>query len=840
MKTDLMIRHKMKMTKVVLLLLLGLSTNLFAFSTIKNDKLTSSQQTQAAKTNDTIQYVFQLKNTTNTRQTYSLSVNNPRQLGCTTILSATKVTLEANKSFEGQLSVIVSDRIPVGGHETSFIVLKDEDNSTLETLAFISVRAKPHPFLLVTDAIFEETKQKIKNYNWANDNLEIMLKELGHFEFPELKIITKPRPTKIWSSLNYSASDGEKAFKLALAYKLTGNLEFRDKLISFIKIVTNKDTGYLSIGAATNGVQVHEGNFFLFLAAACDVVYNEPSFSNSDRENINNTFRYYLKLNKEHMNGLGIMNHQASANAGALLVALFLQDMAEVTYLIEADGGMADQIGKGVMADGWWFEGTANYCYLVTQRYTLVSQAFENYGLDLYHRRFPVAFKSKDFDNVKEGFAGMKFDNWGPTGNNTRGLEDMVTPYIPMMDENAYVVSSNDSNLKEPNEFYELAYREYKIDDLAWVINKTKRESWVSLMYGIPELPQVKDPRTESSFLPNVGLVALRSQPKTKTPKDQIQAYLKYGTHGGWHGHFDRASLIALDRNGHKYFGTEMVWFGYGNPGYKESVQTSATHNMVIVDELQQEAVPSEQLLFFKGEMMQASAVETNARWRIIPKWNADKFPPWDDTDYASDFNPIQQRRLSIVTDNYVVIADYMKSNKKHNYDWLLHPVGFKSISGAKKQGKSLELLSTNEDSPYTYFKNAQWYTTKKGTKIEFDEEGNKLDVYSIWPKKAEILLSSYPNGGKQRDIRNNPNRKTYGVRVNEKEVVFLNVIEPYQGESKIDKIVCKTADQLTIYLKDGREQYIHIENFEQSDFKIIMEERVNDIVVKTEIAKSK
>ena len=65
MKTDLMIRHKMKMTKAVLLLLLGLSTNLSAFSTIKNDKLTSSQQTKVAKANDTIQYAFQLKNTTN-------------------------------------------------------------------------------------------------------------------------------------------------------------------------------------------------------------------------------------------------------------------------------------------------------------------------------------------------------------------------------------------------------------------------------------------------------------------------------------------------------------------------------------------------------------------------------------------------------------------------------------------------------------------------------------------------------------------------------------------------------------------------------------------------------
>ncbi|MFB9057298.1 hypothetical protein ACFFU9_11170 [Mariniflexile ostreae] len=830
----------MKITPRLFLLVFGMLTSLLAFSNNKNERLSSSQQTKTAQAQDTISYEFHVENKKHTTETFYLSMDRPRALACNYILSDVKLVLEPNKAYKGTLSVVISDRVPIGGYESSVLVLKDKDGKPLETLAFTSVRTKPRPFLLATPSIFEETKQKIKNYDWAKANLDNMLKELDGFEFPKREIVTKPRPTKVWSSLNYSASDGEKAFKLALAYKLTGLLDYREKLVTFIKAVTDVDKGYLSIGAATNGVQVHEGNFFLFLAAACDIVFDAPGFTDANRENIKATFRYYLEQNKSHMHALGIMNHQASANAGAIVVALFLQDIPEVEFLTEADGGMADQIGKGVMADGWWFEGTANYCYLVTQRYSLVAQAFENYGMDLYHRRFPVKFKSVDFDDVKEGFTGMKFDNWGPSGKNTIGLKDMVTPYIPMMDENAYVVSTNDSNLKEPNEFYEFAYRAYKIDDLAWVINKTERDSWVSLLYGVPELPKVEDPRTESSFLPNVGLVALRSQPKTNNPKDQIQAYLKYGTHGGWHGHFDRASLVALDRNGHKYFGSEMVWYGYGKPGYKESVQTSATHNMVIVDELQQEAVPSEQLLFFKGDMMQASIVETHARWRKIPKWNAEKFPPWDDTDYDEGFQPIQQRRMAIVTDDYVVIADYMKSDKKHTYDWLVHPVGFESIEDAKKQGSVLEQLSTDADSPFKYFKNAQWYKTHKGSKVVFNDNGNKLDVYSLWPKKANLMLSNYPIGGSQRGIRNNPDRNTYGVRVNEKEVVFLSVVAPYQGESNIDKIICKSENELTVYLKDGRTQHVKFENFKQSDFKISIQERVGNKITRIESNESK
>jgi len=774
-----------------------------------------------AKAGEQAVFEFELNNSQQQPQTYLLQIDKLRELACTIELSDSVKTLQPGESYRGKLTVTMSERIPVGASETCVLLVSNSKSKKTAKQAFITVRPKAHPFLLATNSLFEEVKRKLNNQEWAKRNLENMLAELDEFQFPEQKIVTKPRPTKVWSSLSYGPSDSEKAFQLAIAYKLTGETAYLDKLVTFVKKLTSKTDGYLSVGAATTGVQVHEGNFFLFLSAACDIIYNEPALSETDRENIVATLRYYLKQNREHMNSIGIMNHQASANAGAILAALFLQDVAEVEYLTNAPGGMVDQIGKGVMDDGWWFESTVNYCYLVVQRYTLVAQAFENYGWDLYRRRFPVKFKSKDFDNVKEGFTGMKFDNWGPLTKNTVGLEDMVTPYIPMMDQNAVVVSSNDSKATAPDDFYELAYRHYRYPELAWVISKTQRDSWVALLYGVPKLPEVNDPRTKSAFAPNVGLVALRSQKQGQSTDEQIQAYQKWGTHGGWHGHFDRASLVALDRNGHRYFGTEMTWFGYGNPGYKECVQTSATHNMVVVDELQQEAVPSEQLLFYAGDMMQVSAVQTVARWRPIPRFNIDKFPPWNDFDYAPDFKPVLQRRLTIVTDDYVAIADYLKAPQKHTYDWLLHPVGFKNIEGASKSGKVLDVVNPDENSPYNYFTNGQWYKIKKGTKVAFEENGNRLDVYTLWPQKADVLIANYPVGGRQQGIRNNSNRRTYGVRVESEEMVFLTVLEPYKNKAMIQKIESENTNELTVYLTDGRVQRLTISNLKSEEKKI-------------------
>jgi hypothetical protein len=780
---------------------------------------------KSANANESLEYSFEIANTNNVKQVFNVSIKSPRNLACNVTLLDNVIEIAPNQVYKGTLTVNMSDRIPVGGRESCIVVVQNKQNNHTEKLEFISVRYKPHPFLLAKNDILEEVKNKVKNIEWAKQNFDALVNFANSYKVPERKIVLKARNTREWKSMAYNTSDGEKAFRVLLAYKLTGNKIYLNKIVQFITEACDKEKGYLSVGAATTGVQVHEGNFFMYLAAACDLIYEDGVFSKKDRENIEATFRFYLEQNKEHMNAVGIMNHQASANAGAIFVALFLQDMAEIDHLTFADGGMEDQIAKGTMSDGWWFEGTVNYCYLVTNKYATVAQAYENYGWNLYDKRFPVRYKSKDFDNAKDGYTGMKFDIWGPTGKNTRGLEDMFSAFVPMMDENAYVVSSNDSDTTEPHQFYELAYRHFRKDELAWVLNHSKRDSWEALIYGVSEIPEIEDPRTKSDYVANVGLTALRSQKVGGTVENQIQAYTKIGTHGGWHGHFDRASLIALDRNGHKYFGTEMTWFGYGHAGYKEAVQTSASHNMVIVDELQQEAVPSKQLLFYAGKKMQVNILETNARWRKIPTFNRDLFPPWDDKEFDSNFKRVQQKRLTIVTDDYVVIADYMNAPQKHTYDWLLHPIGLKSTEGLKEKGALLNVINSKFDSPYKYFKNAQWFKMSNRSKLHFEDADANLDVHTIWPKKADVVVSNYPNGGKPRGIRNNPDRKTYGIRLKSKEAFFLNVIEPYKGKTVIDKIESKSKNEVIVYLIDGRKQVISIIDLKENDTQITITE---------------
>ncbi len=695
-----------------------------------------------------------------------------------------------------------------------------------------------HPRLLINQQAVEHAKQNIANHEWARKNSEALIAFADKYETPRRREFIVRRVNSQWPSMGYTPKSIEELFTVGLAWTLTQKAEYLEKMKTFVLEACDPTQGYISVGAATTGVEVHEGGFFLYLTAICDILYSQEGLITPEQKsNIESAMRKYLNKAKDEMHPNGIMNHQASTNAAAVMVSMFLQDKELFDHFVERDGGLYDHIGTGVMPDGWWFEGTINYCYLVTDITFRMAQVFQNNGMDLYHAQINSRVMDKDFHNAPDEFTGMKFAVWGPEPKPYRTLHDMAMAYYPMMDEDGVVLATNDSNTKEPSEYYELAYKEYGDKELAWVLSKTERDSWIALFYGVGELPKVDDPRTKSVTIPNIGLTALRSQNPERQGTEQLQAYVKYGSHGGWHGHFDRVSLQALDKYSHKYFGTEMCWFGYGSAQYKELVQSTVTHNMVMVDEMQQEAVPSTQPVMFAGEMMQLSVIETRARWRTIPRFNIEKFPPWNDTDYATE--PILQRRLSLVTDDYLLMVDYISGEQEHQYDCLVHPLGFVGVEGAQKVGALQDKVSEDENSPYKYFSSCQWYKGgKESVKFRFNDSGYGLDLHIAYPKKSDIILAHYPTTGKvSHGIRNNPERRTVAARVKAKQAVFITALEPYKSDSVIASIKANSEEQITITLKSGEVHIIKVSGLkgDAKDIKVSMESKSKDGSVRTE-----
>ena len=120
--------------KSLVLVLVVLLVNLKGFSNNYNNKskISSDILTETGKANETIQYHFQFKNTLKAAETFYLSVDRPRELVCENSLNTSEITLKSGELFKGTLSVLVSDRMPEGGHESSFVIIKDSKGTVLE------------------------------------------------------------------------------------------------------------------------------------------------------------------------------------------------------------------------------------------------------------------------------------------------------------------------------------------------------------------------------------------------------------------------------------------------------------------------------------------------------------------------------------------------------------------------------------------------------------------------------------------------------------------------------------------------------------------------------------
>lgn len=349
-------------------------------------------------------------------------------------------------------------------------------------------------------------------------------------------------------------------------------------------------------------------------------------------------------------------------------------------------------------------------------------------------------------------FDGLSNDIWGENKKNYRSIEMLWDSLIPFYDYRGVVMGINDSAEQKSNAQtkafykldYELAYRLYKKSEYAYMISRLGDDER-NVLFGEETRPAYKLdelPYEKSCYAQNAGSVVLRSHKKDRPIREQIQVGLKYGSHGGAHGHYDRASMNGLMRYGRSLTNPENIWYSYHTFMYKFYCQTSINHNMVTVDLKQQDTAPPKQLLFYAGDAIQVFGVENNSRWSYPPygglpvgeqktieerQWMEGRsFPiPENHPEYAvrSGFTePVITRRVTVLTDDYVVNFDYAKSSQPetiHDFQCIYHLQGLTKMDEALSLVRHTEQLSEDPLSSAQFITDCNWYTenqTKCGT----------------------------------------------------------------------------------------------------------------------------
>ena len=544
---------------------------------------------------------------------------------------------------------------------------------------------------------------------------------------------------------------------------------------------------------------------------AYDMTLDSGVYTAADRAQIDAALRLLLETFDRANRGGYINNWNLSELCGAFYTSLVLGDLERADRFFAGPAGIRDQLAKGTLDDGWWYECSISYNVWCAAEFTQVALAYEPWGYNFRDEHVPASY-SEDIalrradgkpelnggsltdippEDERSPF-GMDARVWGPATRNFREIRQLWNGLLPFLDWRGVMLGVNDStenNVLAPRpeiggQPFELAYYVFRDPRYAALVKLSAKRD---LLWAVPDLPANTPPLGKTTAVAdNVGLALLRSQTPVREQREQINAALHYGIHGWAHGHFDRTELLHLSRYGRSFFNPEMVWYGYEPFMYKFYVQTSVAANMVVVDRKMQEASPVERRLLHAGQAFQAVVVDSNARWSNPPyggmvydyvpvktfeekQWREGRSVPTPAKEPAygarSDFSePVHERRLLVVTDDYVLIADHAKSPAAHLFESLYQMKGFEGI-----QSPSVKLLrhdaqwETDPRSSAQFVTDADTYAVtapaksrftmrfgpgadNAGTRAPFSEDGVlALDVYSLWPLKQEIMVGTVP-----------------------------------------------------------------------------------------------
>jgi hypothetical protein len=748
--------------------------------------LKADVQGQAGQLGDTVRYDVTVANCTDAAQEVTLNFEKAGWETMSASIEPAHLTLAPNSTAKCKVSVkLPQDGVPAGGHERQRLqALATRGGEPLAMLDLTTARDVERPSILLTAPAWADVRAKVTKYDWAKKAQDDYVKSADAWQVPKSALASPVVSSSNEHAYVFDSKSVDTLPNIVIAWQLTHNKAYAEKIALFLRRLSDEKTGYPAALRSINAGEPQEGSSFQKIAIAYDAILNSGTLTDEDKRAINHTLRIFMGTSDSILTMGNIGNFHVATNTAYLFCALCLGDISAAERYLYGPGGFTDFVTKGIMDDGWWWECSTSYNFWVASELTQCGLACQPWGIDLLNKEFPANFSANATIipwGLKPQF-GMSFEKWGPNHRNTRSIKQLWDAALLTGDYRGITFGMNDGH-EEPvgGSRLELGYYAFRDPRYAALL---KLGGQRDLVYGVPELPETTvKPYLDSCYAENIGYALLRSQTEKREPKDQIQAVAKIGSLGGYHGHFDRVSLDNITRYGRSPWNPESIWWGYSNYMYKFFVQTSVAHNMVVVDQKQQEAVPSSQPLFFSGTMMQVVAQESAARWSdpaflglpfspgVTPelqmRTNKQSIPLVTDCK-VGELGPfsdrVMQRRLSIVTDDYVVIADYVKSEKPHTFDNLLQLKGFTALEAQnKKRIRHDAQFNADPHSSAQFITDCDWYqasapavghfVSKFGPRDkekvfppQYYEDGTlKVDVHSLWPKQQEIMVATPP-----------------------------------------------------------------------------------------------
>jgi hypothetical protein len=426
---------------------------------------------------------------------------------------------------------------------------------------------------------------------------------------------------------------GEAAVATALAYHFTNNRDYARKAADILKSYAQVYPTYklhdINGKPGPNGGMafaqtLDESIWLIKIAWTYDLIRGSDVLTATEKQAIERdvlraSAALVLKAHKEPT-----LNIQSWINGAAAAVGFVLNDQALITEAIDGPIGFRYQM-RHFVHEGFWAEGAWGYQFYAMRALTMTAQMASRKGIDLW----------KQEPNLLALFHS-------PLG--------VLLPdgSLPAFND------SGSPNLYEQSFLYEVAYASSNDPVLLNIIEHGARGNREAFLFGAPQLPKAVAPRLASAVFPEAGYATLRS------PTNDLTAIMKFGPHGGGHGHYDKLNFI-LYSHGITLAEDPGTHF-YGLPIHHEWDSMTIAHNTISVD----------------GQR-QAQATGKLLDWHLGNGWTAVR------ADAGAAYTSANLQRTILLTPSYVLIVDRCESedSQPHTFDWAYHNVGTESVTNA-------------------------------------------------------------------------------------------------------------------------------------------------------------
>ncbi len=792
-----------------------------------------------------------------------------------------KILLKAQEVRNVNISAVLPDKIAPGGFEMRQMQWNPCGmNLPGQSVKLYAGRKGVHPFLLHRGDGWAHLKKLVRE--------DVLLAQRFKEEYEEKALaFAVPKPAADESFVFISETQDD-FLKTAVAWKVTEKKEYLEKLLFYFKGFLDKECGYLStrypyfqfirskkewekgiagdssgkdgscpfaVHRACSAGWVQEAEFMTKLAFVYDLFYEREEFTPWMHREMELCMRSYMEFTDWRLSDGDGNNFQLAEACASLYFACLLSDYPLIGRFLSGKNGIYDLIGAVFSDDGSYFEGATNYVRLAAEILLHCANSCENYGLNLKDVLVPASFddhilhapwaKRQEWAKDHKPFLGMSFERFEPNQRPVRRLKDFTDQLTTLLTPEGILFSVNDSNEQSLIPIMDLAYFLYL--DPAYCVFSDEEQAG-DFLFGKHMADWKKQNRKErqgngkdSVLVRGGGFAILRE----KTGEDCIcQAVMKYGQHGGYHGHYDRLSLVSFLRDNQTFHNQEFAWFGYDSFLFKMWVQASIAHNMVVVDRKMQEPTPCECIYFAKEEHFSAVCAQTLCRWSDPPYGGQTPYPiqfpeekcrkegryilvppiPREQGEIGEYTEPVFMRRLCVLAKGILFVWDYLKAEELHDFDCLYHPFGSVEISGMRYR-ESEERFDDDPFGAAQFVTCCHWFDTEGTVSLSFSNKQKRVNtndridfvenshLFGIYPLKGEAMVGKYPfktddfqNVWKHNavDLLKDPCKKTVSFHQKGTCARFVTALEIGQKESSIRHIQSEAYGSIIIYKKDG------------------------------------